>query len=89
MAHASWNGTLTSESDQTIPIEGNHDFPKESVGENFLRPSSHTSVGSRKGTASYYEVAVDDMINPQAAWYDPNCSTGSLKSRTTSQFRRG
>ena len=71
MAHATWNGALLAESDDTIVIEGNHYFPADSINQNFFRPSSHTTVCSWKGTASYYDLAVDDRVNTQAAWYYP------------------
>lgn len=71
MAHATWNGALLAESDDTIVIEGNHYFPADSINQNFFRPSSHTTVCPWKGTASYYDLAVDDRVNTQAAWYYP------------------
>lgn len=89
MAHASWNGILLAESDQTIQIEGNHYFPPESVNEKFLRPSSHTSVCSWKGTASYYDVVVDDKINSQAAWYYPEPLDGVTEIKGYIAFWKG
>lgn len=67
--HASWNGAVLAESDETVVIEGNHYFPPESLNRKFFRDSSHSTVCSWKGTASYYDVVVDDRINSQAAWY--------------------
>lgn len=69
MAHATWNGALLAESDNTVVIEGNHYFPADSINKQFFRPSSHSSVCSWKGTASYYDIVVDDRVNQQAAWY--------------------
>lgn len=81
MAHASWNGTLLAESDATIQIEGNHYFPPDSLNRKYFRPSSHTTMCSWKGTASYYDVVVDDKINSQAAWTyaDPKPEVSEIK----------
>jgi len=71
MAHATWNGTLIADSDDTVVVEGNHYFPLESVNEKYLRKSDHNTVCSWKGTASYYDIVVDDKVNENAAWYYP------------------
>lgn len=76
MAHASWNGILLADSDQTTQIGRNYYFPPESDNEKFLRSSSDTSVCSWKGTASYYDAVIDDKINPQVAWYCPDPRDG-------------
>ena len=68
---AMWNETIIAESDDTIVVEGNHYFPEESVDEQYLRHSDHTSVCGWKGTAHYYSVSVDGKTNTNAAWYYP------------------
>jgi uncharacterized protein (DUF427 family) len=52
-------------------VEGNHYFPAASLREEYFRESDHHSVCPWKGTASYYDVVVDDAVNAQAAWYYP------------------
>ena len=71
MATATWNGRLIAESDDTIVVEGNHYFPPASVRPDLLRPSDHHTVCPWKGTASYYDITVDDTVNENAAWYYP------------------
>lgn len=69
MAKAVWNGAVIAESDDTIVVEGNHYFPPDSVREEYLVDSTQHSVCPWKGTASYYDVAVDGDVNRAAAWY--------------------
>jgi uncharacterized protein (DUF427 family) len=69
---ASWNGKLIAESDDTVVIEGNHYFPLESVDRTLLRDSATHTVCPWKGTASYYDLAVDDKVNKDAVWYYPD-----------------
>lgn len=68
---AIWNGTIIAESDDTVVVEGNHYFPRDSVDAQLLRPSSTTSVCPWKGTASYHTLAVGDAENADAVWYYP------------------
>ena len=81
MAHATFNGVLLAESDDTIVIEGNHYFPPDSLNRQYFKPSSHTTVCSWKGTASYYDVVVHDRASVQAAWYytDPKDEVSEIK----------
>ncbi|HAM21078.1 MAG TPA: hypothetical protein DCQ04_02175 [Actinobacteria bacterium] len=71
MATATWNGHVIAQSDDTVVVEGNHYFPKDSVTAS-LQPSSTTSVCPWKGTASYYSIEVDGDVNTDAAWYYPS-----------------
>jgi uncharacterized protein (DUF427 family) len=68
---AIWNDTVLADSDDTVVVEGNHYFPAASLREEYFRESDHHSVCPWKGTASYYDVVVDDAENDQAAWYYP------------------
>ena len=68
---ATWNGATIAQSDDTIVVEGNHYFPPDAVDRTHMREHSHTTVCSWKGTASYYDVVVDDAVNEAAAWYYP------------------
>jgi uncharacterized protein (DUF427 family) len=68
---AVWNGAVLAESDRTVVVEGNHYFPPEALRREYFTDSSlHTECGW-KGTASYYDVAVNGQVNPAAAWYYP------------------
>lgn len=68
---AIFNGEVIAESDATEVVEGNHYFPADSVKEEFLRPSSTTTVCPWKGTASYYSVEAGGQTATDAAWYYP------------------
>ncbi len=69
---AMWNGQVIAESDDTVVVEGNHYFPRESVVSDYLSDSAKTSVCPWKGTASYFTLTVDGQQNPDAAWYYPS-----------------
>lgn len=71
---AIWNGKIIAESDKTINIEGNQYFPPQSINKEFLSTSDTHTVCHWKGTASYFNVVVDDKTNNDAAWYYPETS---------------
>lgn len=73
MPRATWKGTVLAEapSDAVRLVEGNVYFPPDHVSAEHLQPSSTHTVCGWKGTASYYDVVVDDAVNPDAAWYYP------------------
>lgn len=71
MAKAIWNGVVLAESDQTIKVEGNHYFPPDAIKPEYFRASAMHTTCHWKGLASYYDVAVDGKVNPNAAWYYP------------------
>nr|WP_067054535.1 DUF427 domain-containing protein [Mucilaginibacter sp. L294] len=68
---AIWNNRVIAESDDTIVVERNHYFPKDSVNPEFLRECSTQTTCPWKGLASYYTLEVDGKQNPDAAWYYP------------------
>ncbi|WP_395244504.1 DUF427 domain-containing protein [Agromyces sp. MMS24-K17] len=68
---AIWNGAVLAESHDTVVVEGNHYFPRESLDEQYFRPSGNHSVCHWKGTADYFHVEVGDRRNPNAAWFYP------------------
>lgn len=68
---ATWNNTVIAESDETIEVEGNQYFPADSINKEFFKPSGTHTVCGWKGTASYYDVVVDDKTNADAAWFYP------------------
>lgn len=68
---AIWNNTVIAESNDTVVVEGNHYFPKESIKSEFFSDSATHSTCPWKGLASYYSLEVDGKKNPDAAWYYP------------------
>lgn len=89
MARAIWNSTVLAESDRCELVEGNHYFPPEAVHRAFLRPSTKHTVCSWKGTASYYDVVVNDAINEDAAWYYPDPKDAARQIKDHVAFWRG
>jgi uncharacterized protein (DUF427 family) len=80
---AVWNGTVVAESDDTVVVEGNHYFPRESVRSELLAPSDTTTVCSWKGTANYFTLKVGDDENRDAVWYyaDPKPAAADIRGR--------
>ncbi|MDQ3010181.1 MAG: DUF427 domain-containing protein [Acidobacteriota bacterium] len=68
---ATWNGATIAESNETIVVEGNHYFPPDAVNKAFLQSSETHTVCGWKGTASYYDLAVNGEVNKDAAWFYP------------------
>jgi uncharacterized protein (DUF427 family) len=46
---ALWNDTIVVESDDTIMVEGNHDFPVESVKKEYLEESNNHTTRPQEG----------------------------------------
>lgn len=88
MATATWNGTTIASSDDTVVVEGNHYFPRESVTAT-LTPSPTTSVCPWKGTASYYSLEVDGEVNTDAAWYYPAPKDAAAQIKDRVAFWKG
>jgi len=89
MITASWNGRIIAQSDTCEKVEGNFYFPKQSVEQAFLRPSStHTTCGW-KGVASYYTLEVDGKTNEDAAWFYPEPKDGAKQVKDRVAFWRG
>jgi len=86
---AEWNGEVIAESDNTVVIEGNHYFSPDSVRQEYLRPSSTTTVCPWKGTAHYYNVVVDGEENRDAAWYYPSPKDAAVEIKDHVAFWRG
>jgi uncharacterized protein (DUF427 family) len=69
---AEWNGVVLAESADTVVVEGNHYFPKDSVDwSHFTETQTHT-ICPWKGTASYYDVTAGGQTNDDAAWFYPD-----------------
>lgn len=89
MPKAIWNNTVVAESEQTEIVEGNHYFPADSIKKEYFHTSKTTSVCPWKGTANYYDVVVDDLINPAAAWYYPTPKPAAANIKGYVAFWRG
>ena len=86
---ATWQGTTLAESDETIVVEGNHYFPSDSLAREHFRPSAtHTTCGW-KGVASYYDVAVGEALNKDAAWYYPEPKEAAANIKDHVAFWKG
>jgi uncharacterized protein (DUF427 family) len=86
---AIWHGTVIAESQDTVVVEGNHYFPRASVNEALLEPSTHTSVCPWKGTANYYTLKVNEERNVNAAWYYAEPKDAAVKIRGRLAFWKG
>jgi len=89
MAKAVWNGTVLAESDDTVLVEGNHYFPRESLIEEFFTDSVAHTVCPWKGLASYLDVVVDGNVNSGAAWYYPSPSPAAADIKDRVAFWKG
>lgn len=81
MPRATWKDTVLAQSDRTEIVEGNHYFPPDSLQRDYFRECDAQTVCGWKGTANYYDVVVDGMVNEQAAWYyaDPKSAAANIK----------
>ncbi len=86
---AIWNGQVIAESDDTVVVEGNHYFPRESVRSEYLRESPTHSVCPWKGTASYLTLQVGGQENPDAAWFYPEPKEAARQIAGRVAFWRG
>src|ERR1043166_5519786 len=86
MVKASWNGATIAESDDTVIVEGNHYFPRDSVDSSLLRDSATTTICPWKGTAHYHTLAVNGAENRDAAWYYPDPKPAAARIRDRIAF---
>ncbi len=86
---AVWNDTVIAESADTVVVENNHYFPRESVRAEFLRPSGTTTVCGWKGTANYHTLEVNGRSNPDAAWYYAEPKEAAQEIRDRIAFWKG
>jgi len=86
---AVWKDVVLAESGDTVVVEGNHYFPRESLNQEYFTESDHRSVCPWKGEASYLSVSVGGEVNPDAAWeYEsPSVQARMVKDRVA--FWRG
>jgi uncharacterized protein (DUF427 family) len=86
---ASWNGEVIAESDDTVVVEGNHYFPRESLRAELFSESPKTTVCPWKGTASYLDVEVGGRRNAGAAWYYPQPKAAAAEIAGRVAFWKG
>jgi len=86
---AVWSGRVIAESDDTVVVDGNHYFPRESVRPEFLVPSATKTRCASKGTASYYDIVVDGRANRDAAWFYPEPGKAAAAIRDRIAFWHG
>jgi uncharacterized protein (DUF427 family) len=81
MVQAVWNDQVIADSEDTIVVEGNHYFPRESVRQDVLRDSDTQTRCPWKGLASYFSLEVDGKVNSDAAWSypEPKEAAGNIK----------
>ncbi len=89
MPRALWNGAILAESNETIVVEGNHYFPPGSLRRIYFRESDAHTVCGWKGTASYFDVVLNDAENRQAAWYYPDPKPAANKIKGYVAFWKG
>jgi len=86
---ATWNGTVLADSADVVMVEGNAYFPVDAVAPDVLQPTSGKTLCFWKGLASYYDVVVDGVANPGAAWYYPHPSPLARRVKGRVAFWRG
>jgi uncharacterized protein (DUF427 family) len=86
---AVWNNQVIAESNDTIVVENNHYFPKESVNTDFLQKSDKHTTCPWKGLASYYSLTVDGEQNTDAAWYYPEPKQAAAQIKDYIAFWKG
>jgi uncharacterized protein (DUF427 family) len=69
---ATWNSAVLADSRDVVTLEGNDYFPADALDMRYVRKTRAHSLCPWKGIASYYDVIVDGVVNPQAAWYYPH-----------------
>lgn len=86
---AEWNGVVLAHSDDTVVVEGNHYFPRESLNDEYFADSSATSTCPWKGEASYLDIHVGGEVNAGAAWYYPEPKEAAAEIRGRVAFWKG
>lgn len=89
MVQAVWNGEVIADSDQTVVVEGNHYFPRESVRQELLRESSKQTRCPWKGLASYFSLDVAGQTNTDAAWSYPDPTDAAKNIQDHVAFWKG
>ncbi len=71
MAKVTFNGTVVAQSDDTVVVEGNHYFPRESLRRELFTPNDHHTSCPWKGEASYMTLTVDGVTADNVGWFYP------------------
>lgn len=74
MVKAIYKDKVLAESKNTVQVEGNHYFPRDSVKTDLLEESNLTTTCPWKGTAKYYHLKVDGDQLQDMVWYYPEPS---------------
>ncbi|MDB4261540.1 DUF427 domain-containing protein [bacterium] len=86
---AMWKGQVLAESSDTVVVESNHYFPRDSLVEDYFTQSDKTTHCPWKGDASYLSVQVEGDVNPDAAWYYPQPKDAAQEIAGRVAFWRG
>jgi len=86
---ATWNGKTIAESNNTVVVENNHYFPKDSLHSEYITDSSTHSTCPWKGLASYYSLTVDGKTNTDAAWFYPEPKDAASNIKDHVAFWKG
>ncbi len=65
---AIWNNKIIAESNNAKRVEGNYYFPPMSVKMKYLKKGDGKHTCPWKGETTYYNIAVDNKVNENAAW---------------------
>lgn len=71
MPKAEYQGTVLAESDNTVVIEGNYYFPRDSVQMELFTDSPTPYTCPWKGKAAYFNLSADGTELKDAAWSYP------------------
>ena len=86
---AIWNGRLIAESADTVVVESNHYFPRNSINAEYFEESDTKTLCPWKGEAHYYSLVVDGKQNKDAAWYYPEPKEAAKQIRDRIAFWKG
>ena len=86
---AIWNETVIADSEQTVVVEGNHYFPRDTIREELVEPSVKRTVCPWKGQAHYLTINVDGDTNADAAWFYPEPKDAAAEIKDHVAFWRG
>jgi uncharacterized protein (DUF427 family) len=86
---AVWKGKVVAESDDTVVIEGNHYFPRQSLKPEYVSPSDTRTTCPWKGQASYLSLVVDGETNVDAVWYYPEPKDAAREIKGRVAFWKG
>ncbi|MDC1068667.1 DUF427 domain-containing protein [Candidatus Kapabacteria bacterium] len=86
---AIWNNKIIAESENTIVIENNHYFPPNSINKEYFSETDTHTMCPWKGTASYYNINVDDNVNNDAAWFYPEPKSSAEEIKNYVAFWKG